>query len=112
MQESRAGRTGAMAAILGLSPAVVADACKRAAEGGVCTAANLNSARPDRYFRGRRRREKSTWKLLRSWEPSAQSCSRECAPPFLADEPARKSLEKDLRATGVRDPQVPSVTNV
>src|SRR5262249_44188938 len=34
---------GAMAAILGLSPAVVADACKRAAENEVCTPANLNS---------------------------------------------------------------------
>ncbi len=32
-----------MAAILGISPAVVQDACKRAAEGEVCSAANLNS---------------------------------------------------------------------
>lgn len=43
MQEAVPAGEGAMAAIMGLSPAVVADACKRAAEGQVCTAANLNS---------------------------------------------------------------------
>ncbi|HYL61987.1 MAG TPA: ACP S-malonyltransferase [Candidatus Methylomirabilis sp.] len=43
MQEAVPQGVGAMAAIMGLSPAVVADACKRAAEGEVCSAANLNS---------------------------------------------------------------------
>src|ERR1700724_3197144 len=43
MQEAVPAGQGAMAASLGVSQAVVADACKRAAEGGVCTAANLNS---------------------------------------------------------------------
>ena len=43
MQEAVPQSVGAMAAILGLSPAVVADACKRAAEGEVCSPANLNS---------------------------------------------------------------------
>ena len=43
MQEAVPAGQGAMAAILGLSPAVVADACKRAAEGGICAPANLNS---------------------------------------------------------------------
>src|SRR5579859_4708142 len=43
MQEAVPAGQGAMAAIMGLSPAVVADACKRAAEGQVCAAANLNS---------------------------------------------------------------------
>src|SRR5258708_38631982 len=43
MQESVPAGVGAMAAIMGLSHAVVADACKRAAEGEVCSAANLNS---------------------------------------------------------------------
>src|SRR6266404_1036907 len=36
MQEAVPAGAGAMAAILGLSPAVVADACKRAANGDVC----------------------------------------------------------------------------
>src|SRR5579862_8895109 len=39
MQEAVPAGVGAMAAILGLSPAVVADACKRAAENEVCTPA-------------------------------------------------------------------------
>src|ERR1700756_484373 len=43
MQEAVPAGAGAMAAIMGLSPAVVADACKRAAEGEICSAANLNS---------------------------------------------------------------------
>jgi len=43
MQEADPAGLGAMAAIMGLSPAVVADACKRAAEGEICSAANLNS---------------------------------------------------------------------
>src|SRR5712691_9827031 len=43
MQEAVPAGAGAMAAIMGLSPAVVADACKRASEGEICSAANLNS---------------------------------------------------------------------
>src|SRR5690349_10159000 len=43
MQEAVPAGVGAMAAILGLSPAVVADACKRAADHEVCAPANLNS---------------------------------------------------------------------
>lgn len=43
MQEAVPAGVGAMAAIMGLSPAVVADACKRAADGEICSAANLNS---------------------------------------------------------------------
>src|SRR5258708_1555266 len=43
MQEAVPAGVGAMAAIMGLSHAVVADACKRAAQGEICAAANLNS---------------------------------------------------------------------
>jgi [acyl-carrier-protein] S-malonyltransferase len=43
MQDAVPAGEGAMAAILGLSPAVVADACKRAANGDICAPANLNS---------------------------------------------------------------------
>ena len=43
MQDAVPVGEGAMVAIMGLSPAVVADACKRAAENEVCSAANLNS---------------------------------------------------------------------
>jgi [acyl-carrier-protein] S-malonyltransferase len=43
MQEAVPAGQGAMAAIMGVSPAVVIDACKRAAEGEICSPANLNS---------------------------------------------------------------------
>jgi [acyl-carrier-protein] S-malonyltransferase len=43
MQDAVPAGEGAMAAIMGLSPAVVADACKRAADGEICAPANLNS---------------------------------------------------------------------
>src|SRR3989454_9443647 len=43
MQDAVPAGVGAMAAIMGLSPAGVADACKRAAEGEICAPANLNS---------------------------------------------------------------------
>jgi [acyl-carrier-protein] S-malonyltransferase len=43
MQDAVPAGVGAIAAIMGLSPAVVADACKRAAENEVCAPANLNS---------------------------------------------------------------------
>src|SRR5260370_41473237 len=43
MQDAVPRGVGAMAAIMGLSPAVVADACKRASAGEVCAPANLNS---------------------------------------------------------------------
>jgi [acyl-carrier-protein] S-malonyltransferase len=43
MQDAVPVGVGAMAAIMGLSPAVVADACKRAAENEICAPANLNS---------------------------------------------------------------------
>ncbi len=38
MQDAVPAGVGAMAAIMGLSPAVVADACKRAAKGEICSA--------------------------------------------------------------------------
>lgn len=43
MQDAVPAGVGAMAAIMGLSPAVVADACKRAAAHEICAPANLNS---------------------------------------------------------------------
>ena len=43
MQEAVPAGQGSMAAIMGLSPTVVLDVCKRAAQGEVCSPANLNS---------------------------------------------------------------------
>src|SRR5258706_8130492 len=43
MQDAVPAGVGAVRAVMGLLPAVGADACKRAAEGEICSAANLNS---------------------------------------------------------------------
>src|SRR5260370_24275491 len=43
MWDGGPGGVGAMAGIMGVSAGVVADACKRAANGEICSPANLNS---------------------------------------------------------------------
>ena len=43
MQEAVPAGQGAMAAVMGLSPADVLDVCKHAAQGEICSPANLNS---------------------------------------------------------------------
>jgi [acyl-carrier-protein] S-malonyltransferase len=101
-----------MAAILGLSPAVVADACKRAAEGGVCTAANLNS--PDQTVISG-----DAAAVKRAVEIASQSGAKRAvmlpvSAPFHSAlmMPAQEKLEKDLKAVKFADPHVPVVTNV
>jgi len=50
MQEAVPAGQGAMAAIMGLSPAVVMDACKRAADGEVCLTGKPEFAGADGDF--------------------------------------------------------------
>src|SRR5499427_5056369 len=88
MQDAVPAGVGAMAAILGLSPAVVADACKRAAESEVCTPANLNS--PEQAV------------IL------PVSAPFHCALML----PAQEKLTKDLDKTAFLELRVPLVTNV
>jgi len=101
-----------MAAILGLSPAVVADACKRAAEGGVCTPANMNS--PEQTVISG-----DAAAVKRAVEIASQLGAKRAvilpvSAPFHSALmlPAQEKLEKDLRATPFADPHVPVVTNV
>ncbi|MBZ5541228.1 MAG: ACP S-malonyltransferase [Acidobacteriia bacterium] len=112
MQEAVPPGTGAMAAILGLSPAVVADACKRAAEGEVCSPANLNS--PDQtVISGNAAAVKRAVEIA-----SQQGAKRTVILPVSAPfhcalmMPAQERLEKDLRQTTFSNPQVPLVCNV
>src|SRR5271165_1169084 len=112
MQDAVPPGQGAMAAILGVSTAVVADACKRAAEGAVCTAANLNS--PDQTVISG-----DAAAVKRAVEIASQSGAKRAvmlpvSAPFHSAlmMPAQEKLEKDLRATTFADPHVPVVTNV
>lgn len=112
MQEAVPAGEGAMAAILGLSPAVVADACKRAAEGAVCSAANLNS--PDQTVISG-----SAGAVKRAVEIASQSGAKRAvilpvSAPFHSAlmMPAQERLAKDLAMAEFSDLKFPLVTNV
>jgi [acyl-carrier-protein] S-malonyltransferase len=112
MQEAVPGGAGAMAAIMGLSPAVVTDACKRAANDEVCAPANLNSGEQT-VISGH------AGAVKRAVEMASQLGAKRAvilpvSAPFHSAlmMPAQERLEKDLRATQFSDLQVPLVTNV
>jgi len=112
MQEAVPAGVGAMAAILGISPAVVADACKRAAEGEICSAANLNS--PDQTVISG-----NAGAVKRAVELASQAGAKRAvilavSAPFHSAlmMTAQERLEKDLRSTEFSAPRVPLVTNV
>lgn len=112
MQEAVPAGQGAMAAILGISPAVVQDACKRAAEGEICSAANLNS--PEQTVISGHANA-----IKRAVEIASQSGAKRAvilpvSAPFHCAMmmPAQEKLEKDLQTTQFSDLQIPLVTNV
>jgi len=112
MQEAVPAGQGAMAAILGLSPAVVADACKRAAEGGVCAPANLNSPEQT-VISGEAAAVKRAVEIA-SQLGAKRAVMLPVSAPFHSAlmMPAQEKLEKDVRAIQFADPHVPVVTNV
>src|ERR1700674_4477570 len=112
MQDAVPAGVGAMAAIMGLSPAVVADACKRAAEGEICSAANLNS--PEQTVISG-----DAVAVKRAVEIASQLGAKRAvilavSAPFHCAlmMPAQERLEKDLRKTEFGALRVPLVTNV
>jgi [acyl-carrier-protein] S-malonyltransferase len=112
MQEAVPANVGAMAAIMGLSPAVVVDVCKRAEENEICSPANLNS--PDQTVISGH-----AGAVKRAVEIASQSGAKRAvilpvSAPFHCAlmMPAQERLEKDLRATTFSDLRVPLVTNV
>jgi [acyl-carrier-protein] S-malonyltransferase len=112
MQEAVPAGQGAMAAIMGLSPAVVQDACKRAAEGEICAPANLNSPEQT-VISGHALAVKRAVEIA-SQLGAKRSMVLPVSAPFHSAlmMPAQEKLEKDLSATTFADLQVPLVTNV
>lgn len=112
MQEAVPAGQGAMAAIMGVSPAVVQDACKRAAEGEVCAPANLNSPEQT-VISGNAGAVKRAVEIA-SQLGAKRSMVLAVSAPFHSAlmMPAQQKLEKDLAATHFADLQVPLVTNV
>jgi [acyl-carrier-protein] S-malonyltransferase len=112
MQEAVPHGEGAMAAIMGLSPAVVMDACKRAAEGKVCSPANLNSPEQT-VISGHADAVKRAVEIA-SQLGAKRAVILPVSAPFHCAlmMPAQERLEKDLRKVGFGPLRVPLVTNV
>ena len=112
MQEAVPVGTGAMAAILGLDPARVAEACREAAEGDIVSPANLNS--PQQVViagtaaavarAGERAKAMGAKRVI----PLQVSAPFHCA----LMQPAQDRLEPELRALRVRTPRIPVIANV
>ncbi|HEY6904849.1 MAG TPA: ACP S-malonyltransferase [Candidatus Acidoferrales bacterium] len=112
MQEAVPAGEGAMAAILGLSPADVAEVCKKAAKGEVVSPANLNS--PEQTVIAG-----AAGAVKRAVEIASQSGAKRAvilavSAPFHCGmlTPAQRRLESDLRATKFRELRFPVITNV
>jgi [acyl-carrier-protein] S-malonyltransferase len=112
MQEAVPVGQGAMAAILGLDAALVAQACDEAAQGEVVSPANLNApgqvviagAAPAVARAGDRARALGARRVI----PIAVSAPFHCA----LMKPAEERLAPELRALRVQAPRVPVVANV
>ena len=112
MQEAVPVGAGAMAAVLGLDAALVAQACEEAGRGQVVRPANLNAPRQvviagahDAVARaGARARELGARRVLSLPVSAPFHC------PLMR--PAQARLEPELRALVVSDPAVPVVANV
>jgi [acyl-carrier-protein] S-malonyltransferase len=112
MQEAVPAGVGAMAAIMGLSPAVVADACKRAAEREVCSAANLNSPEQT-VISGHASAVKRAVEIA-SQLGAKRAVMLPVSAPFHSAlmVPAQERLAEDLKKTEIGTLHVPLVTNV
>src|ERR1700730_15699066 len=112
MQEGVPPGKGAMAAIMGLSPAVVTDVCKRASQGQVCAPANLNS--PDQtVISGDADAVKRAVELA-SQAGAKRATILPVSAPFHSAlmRPAQEKLAHDLQKTHFDKLRVPLVTNV
>jgi [acyl-carrier-protein] S-malonyltransferase len=112
MQDAVPAGLSSMAAIMGLSPAVVLDVCKRAAQGEICAPANLNS--PEQTVISGH-----VGAVKRAVEIASQSGAKRAvvlavSAPFHSAlmMPAQERLEKDLAISKFADLQMPLVTNV
>ena len=112
MQDAVPAGQGAMAAIMGLSPAVVVDACKRAADGEICAPANLNS--PDQtVISGHAAAIKRAVEIA-SQLGAKRAVILAVSAPFHSAlmQPAQDKLSADLKKIVFSDLKVPLVSNV
>ncbi|HKV25293.1 MAG TPA: ACP S-malonyltransferase [Candidatus Acidoferrum sp.] len=112
MQQAVPAGVGAMAAIMGLSPADVADACKRASEGETCSAANLNSPEQT-VISGHAAAVKRAVEIA-SQLGAKRAVILPVSAPFHSALmlPAQERLAADLKKTEFTSLRMPLVTNV
>lgn len=111
MQEAVPAGEGAMAAILGMSHATVSDICKRAANGHVCSAANLNSPEQT-VISGHAEAVKRAVEMA-SQNGAKRAVVLAVSAPFHCAlmQPAQARMEPLLRETSFADLSMPVVTN-
>jgi [acyl-carrier-protein] S-malonyltransferase len=112
MQDAVPPGVGAMAAILGLAPAQVAEICKKASNGEIVSPANLNS--PDQtVISGHATAVKRAVELA-SQGGAKRAVILPVSAPFHCElmMPAQLKLEADLRRASFSPLRVPLVTNV
>src|SRR5712675_3559577 len=111
MQTAVPEGVGAMAAILGLAPAQVADLCRKAAHGQIVAPANLNSPEQT-VISGHAEAVKRAVELA-SAGGAKRAVMLAVSAPFHSTLmlPAKQRLEIDLRATAFHPLRVPLVTN-
>ena len=112
MQAAVPAGVGAMAAIMGLSPAVVVDVCKRAAENEICSPANLNSPEQT-VISGHAGAIKRAVEIA-SQQGAKRAVILPVSAPFHCElmMPAQEKLENDLKKVEFSALRVPLVTNV
>jgi len=112
MQEAVPAGDGAMAAILGLSPADVAEICKKAADGEVVSAANLNS--PEQIVISGHAAAVKRAVEIASQSGAKRAVMLPVSAPFHCAlmTPAQEIFEADLRATTFHALRFPVITNV
>ena len=112
MQEAVPAGVGAMAAILGLSPAQVAEICEKAADGEVVSPANLNSPEQT-VISGHAAAVKRAVELANQ-AGAKRAVILQVSAPFHCELmlPAQQRLAEDLRKTKFAELRIPLVTNV
>lgn len=112
MQEAVPVGEGAMAAIIGLDPEAIAGLAAEAAQGEVCSVANLNGPAQTVIagHKGAVDRAVALAKERGAKKATILAVSAPFHSPLMA--PAREGMTGPLRETEFRDPAVPVVTNV
>jgi len=103
---------GAMAALLGLDPAAVAEICREASRGEVVSAANLNSP-AQTVIAGSRAAVERAVELAKA-RGAKRAVMLNVSAPFHCAlmGPAEERLARDLNALEIRDAEIPLVNNV